>query len=104
MRQLLQPAQANWANQTRDNTCALHASLVQDAVQDVALAILVLFLEDQGCDLNEETGQLGLRSQGSLPSQAIEKQDTGGAWNAQHCNRWVAIQVHMMSNVAVRPC
>ena len=36
-------------------TCALHAGLVQDAVQNVALAILILFLEDQRCDLNQET-------------------------------------------------
>ena len=42
-------------------TCALHASLVQDAVQDVALAILIFLLEDQSRDLNQETGQLSLQ-------------------------------------------
>ena len=43
-------------------TCALHASLIQDAVQDIALLIVILLLEDQGCDLNQETGQLSLQA------------------------------------------
>lgn len=42
-------------------TCALHAGLVQDAVQNVALAILVFLLEDQSRDLDQETGQLSLQ-------------------------------------------
>ena len=37
-------------------TCSLHASLVQDAVQDIAAAILILLLEYQGCDFNQEAG------------------------------------------------
>ena len=43
-------------------TCALHASLVQDAVQNIALLILILLLEDQGCDLNQKTGELSLHA------------------------------------------
>ena len=42
-------------------TCALHAGLVQDAVKDVALAILIFLLEDQSRDLDQETGQLSLQ-------------------------------------------
>lgn len=41
-------------------TSPLHSSLVLDAIKNVTLAILILLLEDQGCDLNQEAGQLGL--------------------------------------------
>ena len=41
-------------------TCSLHACLVLDAVKNVALAILVSLLKNQGCDLNQEAGKLSL--------------------------------------------
>ena len=44
----------------RVRTSSLHASLVLDAVKNVTLAILILLLEDQGCDLHQEAGQLSL--------------------------------------------
>ena len=47
---------------TRCCTCALHASFVKNAVQDIALLVVILFLEDQGCDLNQEAGQFSLHS------------------------------------------
>lgn len=45
---------------SRSYTCALHPSLVQNAVKDVALLIVILLLEDEGRDLNQEAGQLSL--------------------------------------------
>lgn len=52
-------------------TCSLHACLVLDAVQNVALAILIPLLEDQGCDLNQEAGQLGLHRRKHRAEQCL---------------------------------
>ena len=46
-------------------TCALHAGLVQDIVQDVSLLVLILLFEDQGGDFHQEAGQLGLQYAGA---------------------------------------
>lgn len=60
-------------------TCSLHACLVLDAVQDVGLAILILLFEDQGCDLNQKAGQLGLHGSRSAaePCLSVYQQCAG---------------------------
>lgn len=49
-------------NGRAQRTGALHASLVEDLVDDVALAVLVLLGQDEGCDLNQKAVQLSLRT------------------------------------------